>query len=222
MFNALHPPPPTGLEMLRGVMAASGTASDHVSSGSAGAGGGGDRSLQKPAVAQKDSQDSTGLVLLQSDAFEKMGSHSGSVATQEYAPGVYLSLQPLPAGGLDLKRVRFSKQLFTSEEAEQWWHTHKGEVWAYFGISPEQQLAGSSGSAVGTSLACELPWGFLATRRHECFEDAAARPSPSLRAHSEGAGEEATAHSKVASANSAPSHKRSPSERFWFFARSSD
>jgi hypothetical protein len=35
----------------------------------------------------------------------------GSLIPHEYAPGVYLSLQPLPAGGLDLKRVRFSKQV---------------------------------------------------------------------------------------------------------------
>lgn len=35
----------------------------------------------------------------------------GNVVTHEHAPGVYLSLQPLPAGGLDLKRVRFSKQV---------------------------------------------------------------------------------------------------------------
>ncbi|XP_057750594.1 PH, RCC1 and FYVE domains-containing protein 1-like isoform X1 [Arachis stenosperma] len=36
-------------------------------------------------------------------------------------PGVYITLSPLPGGGNELKRVRFSRRHFTEEEAEKWW-----------------------------------------------------------------------------------------------------
>ncbi|CAN1357307.1 PH, RCC1 and FYVE domains-containing protein 1 [Linum perenne] len=36
-------------------------------------------------------------------------------------PGVFITLSSLPAGGNELKRVRFSRKYFSEEEAERWW-----------------------------------------------------------------------------------------------------
>lgn len=36
-------------------------------------------------------------------------------------PGVYLTLSSLPGGGNELKRVRFSRKVFSEEQAEKWW-----------------------------------------------------------------------------------------------------
>ncbi|KAM7269275.1 hypothetical protein ACFE04_024772 [Oxalis oulophora] len=36
-------------------------------------------------------------------------------------PGVYITLSSLPDGGIELKRVRFSRKHFTEERAEKWW-----------------------------------------------------------------------------------------------------
>ncbi|XP_039033371.1 PH, RCC1 and FYVE domains-containing protein 1-like isoform X2 [Hibiscus syriacus] len=43
-------------------------------------------------------------------------------------PGVYLTLSPLPDGGNELKRVRFSKKHFTEERAESWWAENGDKV----------------------------------------------------------------------------------------------
>ncbi|XP_010551527.1 PREDICTED: uncharacterized protein LOC104822111 isoform X2 [Tarenaya hassleriana] len=43
-------------------------------------------------------------------------------------PGVYLTLIPLPTGGNELKRVRFSRKQFTEEQAEKWWGENGAKV----------------------------------------------------------------------------------------------
>jgi hypothetical protein len=47
---------------------------------------------------------------------------------------VYLSLTPADGGGYELRRVRFSKRLFTAEEAGAWWAEHAARVLEEHGI----------------------------------------------------------------------------------------
>jgi len=55
---------------------------------------------------------------------------TGGVTTKEVARGVFLSLQHPEGGGpgFELRRVRFAKQMFSAEEAEHWWSTHRQAV----------------------------------------------------------------------------------------------
>lgn len=59
--------------------------------------------------------------------------------THEVSPGVYLSMQALPTGGYELKRVRFAKQMFSGEDAEQWWAANRSAVYANYNIVSLQQ-----------------------------------------------------------------------------------
>ncbi|KAK9277182.1 hypothetical protein L1049_006721 [Liquidambar formosana] len=43
-------------------------------------------------------------------------------------PGVYITLSSLPGGGIELKRVRFSRKHFTEEQAEKWWAENGSKV----------------------------------------------------------------------------------------------
>ncbi|OVA13339.1 FYVE zinc finger [Macleaya cordata] len=43
-------------------------------------------------------------------------------------PGVYLTLSPLPGGGKDLRRVRFSRRRFSEKQAENWWAENRAKV----------------------------------------------------------------------------------------------
>jgi hypothetical protein len=63
------------------------------------------------------------------------------VVTHEVSPGVFLSMQALPTGGHELRRVRFAKQMFSSDDAEQWWAANRSAVYANYNIVglPHQQ-----------------------------------------------------------------------------------
>jgi hypothetical protein len=69
--------------------------------------------------------------------------HAGAceVVTHEVSPGVFLSMQALPTGGHELRRVRFAKQMFSSDDAEQWWAANRSAVYANYNIVglPHQQ-----------------------------------------------------------------------------------
>uniref|UniRef100_A0A5B6ZSI6 FYVE-type domain-containing protein n=1 Tax=Davidia involucrata TaxID=16924 RepID=A0A5B6ZSI6_DAVIN len=43
-------------------------------------------------------------------------------------PGVYITLSSLPGGGNELRRVRFSRKLFSEEQAEKWWAKNKNKL----------------------------------------------------------------------------------------------
>ncbi|XP_042481858.1 PH, RCC1 and FYVE domains-containing protein 1-like isoform X3 [Macadamia integrifolia] len=43
-------------------------------------------------------------------------------------PGVYLTLNSLPGGGKELRRVRFSRKHFTEKQAEKWWVENRVNV----------------------------------------------------------------------------------------------
>ncbi|KAK8627772.1 hypothetical protein V6N13_135374 [Hibiscus sabdariffa] len=73
----------------------------------------------------------TNNVLPQSEVSCNLENVSGSHGTKgqieksetviQDEPGVYLTLAPLPQGGNELKRVRFSRKYFTEHQAESWW-----------------------------------------------------------------------------------------------------
>jgi hypothetical protein len=50
-------------------------------------------------------------------------------------------MQALPTGGHELRRVRFAKQMFSSDDAEQWWAANRSAVYANYNIVglPHQQ-----------------------------------------------------------------------------------
>ncbi|KAK8522913.1 hypothetical protein V6N13_115860 [Hibiscus sabdariffa] len=52
-------------------------------------------------------------------------------------PGVYITLLPLPDGSNVLKRVRFSRKLFTKEDAEKWWAANGTKLYERHNISRE-------------------------------------------------------------------------------------
>ncbi|XP_009598715.1 PH, RCC1 and FYVE domains-containing protein 1-like [Nicotiana tomentosiformis] len=51
-------------------------------------------------------------------------------------PGIYLYLFSLPDGGNELKRVRFSRKIFTEEEAEKWWNENGQKICEKYNITP--------------------------------------------------------------------------------------
>ncbi|KAF6253251.1 transcription factor regulating root and shoot growth via Pin3-domain-containing protein [Scenedesmus sp. NREL 46B-D3] len=93
------------------------------------------------------------------------------VATHEVSPGVFLSMQALPSGGQELRRVRFAKQMFSSGDAEQWWAANRGAVYANYNIvgPPHQHPAAAAAAAAGLGGAvrpssrpagcCRRNWG---------------------------------------------------------------
>ncbi|XP_010265064.1 PREDICTED: uncharacterized protein LOC104602902 [Nelumbo nucifera] len=46
----------------------------------------------------------------------------------QYEPGVYITLTPLPGGGNDIKRIRFSRKHFSEKQAEKWWAENRIKV----------------------------------------------------------------------------------------------
>ncbi|EFJ18977.1 hypothetical protein SELMODRAFT_112120 [Selaginella moellendorffii] len=56
-------------------------------------------------------------------------------------PGVYLTLCVLPAGGRELKRVRFSRKRFSEKQAEQWWQENRQRVHEQYNIRSVDRTA---------------------------------------------------------------------------------
>ncbi|KAK6133677.1 hypothetical protein DH2020_032587 [Rehmannia glutinosa] len=53
-------------------------------------------------------------------------------------PGVYITLISLPNGSNELRRVRFSRKLFTEEQAEQWWAENETRICDQYKIQTVQ------------------------------------------------------------------------------------
>ncbi|KAI4302143.1 hypothetical protein MLD38_037927 [Melastoma candidum] len=49
-------------------------------------------------------------------------------------PGVYITLSPLPDGGNEMKRIRFSRKHFTEQQAEVWWAAHGAKIFERYDI----------------------------------------------------------------------------------------
>ncbi|KAJ6964810.1 hypothetical protein NC652_002899 [Populus alba x Populus x berolinensis] len=49
-------------------------------------------------------------------------------------PGVYITLNSLPGGIKDLKRVRFSRKRFSEKQAEQWWEENRARVYEQYNV----------------------------------------------------------------------------------------
>ncbi|KAL4302392.1 hypothetical protein GQ457_10G029340 [Hibiscus cannabinus] len=52
-------------------------------------------------------------------------------------PGVYITVLSSPDGSNVLKRVRFSRKLFTKEDAEKWWAANGTKLYERHNISRE-------------------------------------------------------------------------------------
>ncbi|KAL6187678.1 hypothetical protein ACLB2K_039074 [Fragaria x ananassa] len=62
-------------------------------------------------------------------------SHGGKAErVLQEEPGVYITLCSLPAGGNELRRVRFSRRHFTEEAAERWWADNGAKLCERHGI----------------------------------------------------------------------------------------
>ncbi|XP_058083876.1 PH, RCC1 and FYVE domains-containing protein 1-like isoform X2 [Magnolia sinica] len=57
-------------------------------------------------------------------------------------PGVYITLSPLPRGGQELRRVRFSRKKFSEKQAEKWWAENKERVYKKYNRTTEKSIGG--------------------------------------------------------------------------------
>eukprot|EP00245_Coleochaete_scutata_P014379 TRINITY_DN6096_c0_g1_i1.p1 TRINITY_DN6096_c0_g1~~TRINITY_DN6096_c0_g1_i1.p1 ORF type:complete len:431 (+),score=59.95 TRINITY_DN6096_c0_g1_i1:176-1294(+) len=53
---------------------------------------------------------------------------------EQVEAGVYITLLSLPQGGNELRRVRFSRKIFSERQAEAWWAENRGRVHATYQI----------------------------------------------------------------------------------------
>lgn len=49
-------------------------------------------------------------------------------------PGVLITFLPLPQGGNDLKRIRFSREMFNKRQAQQWWGENYDKVMELYNV----------------------------------------------------------------------------------------
>ncbi|KAJ8628589.1 hypothetical protein MRB53_021912 [Persea americana] len=52
--------------------------------------------------------------------------------------GVYITLSSLPGGGMEIKRVRFSRKHFREQEAEKWWAENRARLFDKYDIHGEE------------------------------------------------------------------------------------
>ncbi|KAI3496446.1 hypothetical protein L1887_38810 [Cichorium endivia] len=52
----------------------------------------------------------------------------------QYEPGVYIYLVSLPDGTSDLKKVRFSRRIFSEHQAERWWSENREQVYKRYNV----------------------------------------------------------------------------------------
>ncbi|XXG89651.1 hypothetical protein AAC387_Pa12g1603 [Persea americana] len=67
----------------------------------------------------------------------RFSDEGGENLTEQFEPGVYVTLVQLPNGTKVFKRVRFSKRKFEGKQAEEWWRENKQRVlkkYSYPGI----------------------------------------------------------------------------------------
>nr|XP_010909635.1 PH, RCC1 and FYVE domains-containing protein 1 isoform X2 [Elaeis guineensis] len=58
----------------------------------------------------------------------RYGSHGEVQLTEQFEPGVYVTLVQLPDGTKVFKQVRFSKRRFAEQQAEEWWKENQERV----------------------------------------------------------------------------------------------
>ncbi|GBG59421.1 hypothetical protein CBR_g38446 [Chara braunii] len=94
------------------------------------------------------------------------GAVSGSGRSQErewveqVEPGVYITLLAHPSGGNELRRIRFSRKIFSERQAEQWWAENRPRVLELYNIrSPERNPADRATTPPRPSSAPSSPRG---------------------------------------------------------------
>ncbi|KAF7018154.1 unnamed protein product [Triticum aestivum] len=75
--------------------------------------------------------------------------------TAQVEPGVQITFVTLPGGGNDLKRIRFSREMFNKWEAQRWWGENYDRIVELYNVqtfSGRQQGASTPTSSVDDSL----------------------------------------------------------------------
>ncbi|KAK8955810.1 Ultraviolet-B receptor UVR8 [Platanthera guangdongensis] len=74
-------------------------------------------------------------------------SHGEVQLTEQFEPGVYVTLAQLRDGTKVFKRVRFSKRRFAEQQAEEWWRENQGRVLKKYSYPPGHNRSYSTSHA---------------------------------------------------------------------------
>ncbi|XP_062185416.1 protein Brevis radix-like 2 [Phragmites australis] len=81
--------------------------------------------------------------------------------TAQVEPGVQITFGTLPGGGNDLKRIRFSREMFNKWEAQRWWGENYDRIVELYNVltfSGRQQGGSTPASSVDDSVLRELSY----------------------------------------------------------------
>ncbi|CAH2033516.1 unnamed protein product [Thlaspi arvense] len=111
-------------------------------------------------------------------------------------PGVLITLVSLPQGGNDLKRIRFSREMFNKWQAQRWWSENYEKVMELYNVRqcnqetvplPTPPVSDNGGSRIQSSkdspvtppLSKEQPRG-MGYSSSECYDSAGLASTPKL------------------------------------------
>ncbi|GFR46259.1 hypothetical protein Agub_g7811 [Astrephomene gubernaculifera] len=80
----------------------------------------------------------------------------GESVVRQYAQGVYITLRPpqQPGGRVELCKLRFSRRIFSQQEAQQWWAAHKAELYDQYYVTAS---VGGGGGTSRTTTPSAFP-----------------------------------------------------------------
>ncbi|KVH92956.1 Brevis radix-like domain-containing protein [Cynara cardunculus var. scolymus] len=87
-------------------------------------------------------------------------------------PGVLITFHSLPQGGNDLKRIRFSREMFNKRQAQRWWAENRDK---------SSKMESFENSPVTPPLSKEpLPRNFYPKQSRECHDSNGVASTPTL------------------------------------------